>query len=191
MPPLHILARDAVEFCWIIWITIWIILALGNKRTIYRQPWSQRGVYVLIVVCGGIGMHFLPHPFLPIFPVTVAGDIAGAALCALGLGWSIWARFVLGRNWSGMVTLKENHELIRSGPYRFTRHPIYKGILAAIAGTVLSLAFTPIGICEYALLSAAFIVKLRQEESLMLQQFPDTYRAYKMQVKAALVPLIW
>src|SRR3974390_314183 len=51
-----------------------------------------------------------------------------------------WCRIChLGENWNGTVTLKEGHELIRSGPYRFIRHPIYTGMLIAFAGTVLAL----------------------------------------------------
>jgi hypothetical protein len=62
----------------------------------------------------------------------------GAALTALGLSFTSWARVHLGRNWSGTVTLKDDHALIRTGPYRRVRHPIYSGALLALAGTVLA-----------------------------------------------------
>ena len=58
----------------------------------------------------------------------------GAALTLAGLLFAVWARLYLGKNWSGMVTVKHDHELIRSGPYRFVRHPIYSGILAGARG---------------------------------------------------------
>ena len=51
----------------------------------------------------------------------------GLVMLAAGLAFAVSARRYLGRNWSGTVTVKQDHELIRSGPYRFVRHPIYTG----------------------------------------------------------------
>ncbi len=49
------------------------------------------------------------------------------------------ARIWLGENWSGRITIKENHELIQTGPYAITRNPIYSGFLLAFAGCSMSL----------------------------------------------------
>jgi protein-S-isoprenylcysteine O-methyltransferase Ste14 len=46
-----------------------------------------------------------------------------------GLSLSVFARFVLGRNWSSAVAVKQEHELVQAGPYRVVRHPIYSGFL--------------------------------------------------------------
>lgn len=48
---------------------------------------------------------------------------------------AVWARVHLGRNWSGIVTVKEDHELIRTGPYGYVRHPIYTGLITGLIGT--------------------------------------------------------
>lgn len=61
----------------------------------------------------------------------------GLLMVICGLAFAVWARIHLGRNWSGTVTVKEDHELIRSGPYGIVRHPIYTGLLLAIAGTAI------------------------------------------------------
>ena len=61
----------------------------------------------------------------------------GLALLCAGLAFAVWARVELGRNWSGSVTVKEGHELIRSGPYAYVRHPIYTGLIAALIGTAV------------------------------------------------------
>src|SRR6185312_1899697 len=63
----------------------------------------------------------------------------GIALLIAGLGFSIWARRRLGRNWSGTVTVKHDHELVRTGPYRWVRHPIYTGILLGFVGSTVAL----------------------------------------------------
>ena len=60
-------------------------------------------------------------------------------MVAAGIAFAVWARHYLGRNWSGTVTVKQDHELIRSGPYRLVRHPIYTGLLLAILGTAVAL----------------------------------------------------
>jgi protein-S-isoprenylcysteine O-methyltransferase Ste14 len=67
-----------------------------------------------------------------LLPDTRVVNLSGLTIAAAALGFAIWARFTLGRNWSGTVTVKAGHELIRSGPYRFVRHPIYSGILAGL-----------------------------------------------------------
>jgi protein-S-isoprenylcysteine O-methyltransferase Ste14 len=57
---------------------------------------------------------------------------AGVVVCAAGAGVAIRARRILGRNWSGFVMIKQDHELIQRGPYRFVRHPIYTGIILEV-----------------------------------------------------------
>ena len=64
-----------------------------------------------------------------LYRTAVTGSVA-VALTALGFALTLWARYILGSNWSGNVTIKVGHELIRSGPYRFVRHPIYTGIIS-------------------------------------------------------------
>jgi len=120
MPPLHAIAVFTVPTLWAIWAAIWIVRAFGNKRTVHRQAAYHYIPFVLIAVCGGLVIQFISHPFTRFFPISAAGDAIGVGLVAAGLGWSIWARIVLGANWSGIVTLKHDHELIQSGPYPLT-----------------------------------------------------------------------
>ena len=86
------------------------------------------------------------------------------------------------------MTFKHGHELIRRGPYRLVRHPIYTGLLVMALGTALDVGQLR---CWLALplMAAAFLIKLRQEEKLLLQHFPQEYPIYKRQVKA-LVPFV-
>jgi protein-S-isoprenylcysteine O-methyltransferase Ste14 len=52
--------------------------------------------------------------------------------------FSVWARVHIGRNWSGVVTIKEGHELVDTGPYALVRHPIYTGLLVAFIGSAFA-----------------------------------------------------
>ena len=115
--------------------------------------------------------------------------IGGLLLVLLGIAFAIWARVELGGNWSGAVTLKQGHTLIRRGPYTFVRHPIYTGLLVALLGTAIALG--PLR-CFVGVVLAAIAWKFKSmtEETFMVQQFGDQYRQYQMEVKG-LVPYIW
>lgn len=111
-----------------------------------------------------------------------------AALVAIGLAFSCAARAKLGANWSAAVTVKHGHELIRSGPYRYVRHPIYTGLLLALFGTALETGAWR-GIIGFALIAAAIAYKYRTEERFLEGKFGGDYRRYKAEVPA-LVPFL-
>jgi len=113
----------------------------------------------------------------------------GVVLLAAGLAFAVWARAVLGGNWSGTVTIKEGHELIDRGPYRHIRHPIYSGLLLALLGTWLA-GGRVYGLLAFALALSALSGKLRVEERFMAQEFGERYAAYRRSTWA-LVPWIY
>jgi protein-S-isoprenylcysteine O-methyltransferase Ste14 len=107
----------------------------------------------------------------------------------LGLLLTLWARVVLGGNWSSGVAFKEQHELIERGPYAYVRHPIYSGVLVMFLGIAI---FRGI-ISGFILLAIVFVglwLKAVQEEKLLTRHFGETYLQYKGRVKA-LVPFVW
>jgi protein-S-isoprenylcysteine O-methyltransferase Ste14 len=120
--------------------------------------------------------------------VSFALAIGALAVECVGVAIAIWAREHLGRLWSGRVTLKEGHRIIRSGPYRFVRHPIYTGLLVGISGVVMVR-----GTLSAAVALLLFVIgvtrKILAEERLMTEQFGDEYRQYKKDVKA-LIPFL-
>jgi protein-S-isoprenylcysteine O-methyltransferase Ste14 len=101
---------------------------------------------------------------------------------------AIWSRRTLAGNWSSDVTFKQGHELIQNGPYRFTRHPIYTGILFMALGTAVAGGLLRCWL-GFLLFFAALWIKLSQEEALLLRHFPETYPSYRTRVKA-LIPFI-
>ena len=108
--------------------------------------------------------------------------LAGVALCALGV--AIWAQTYIGRNWGMPMSRKEDPELVSGGPYAYVRHPIYSGMLlamlrSAIGGTVVW--FIPLVLC-----AVYFVYSARNEESLMLEQFPEQYAVYMRRIKMPL-----
>jgi protein-S-isoprenylcysteine O-methyltransferase Ste14 len=95
----------------------------------------------------------------------------------------------LGRNWSGRVTLKEDHELIVRGPYRIVRHPIYAGLLIMYLSTTMLLGRMGALIFGVPLVFASFWIKLRDEEKVMLTHFPEQYAAYQQRT-ARIIPFL-
>jgi protein-S-isoprenylcysteine O-methyltransferase Ste14 len=175
-----------IRACWIIFVVVWLLGAVSTKRTIYRESSAARARYWLVLVIGYflvIKSSSLPPPFdWLVVAHTKFGAWIGAFLCLSGLLFAIWARVILGRNWSGVITLKEEHELIVRGPYRVVRHPIYTGILAMFAGTAIAMGYFG-GFLGLLLAFVSFWLKLKREEDLMLKHFPAKYAAYRRRVK--------
>lgn len=175
-----------IRVCWIIFIVVWLLGAVSTKRTIYRESSPERASYWLLLVIGYfvlVKSSSLPPPFdWLIVPHTKLSAWVGAFLCVIGLVLAIWARVILGRNWSGVITLKEEHELIERGPYRVVRHPIYTGILAMFAGTAIATGYFG-GFSGLLLAFVSFWLKLKREEDLMLKHFPGKYAVYQRRVK--------
>src|SRR5262245_24470239 len=115
-----------VVLCWVVFAIVWLVSALRVKPTKERQPLSARLVYLALTLLaamllnGGVWKIRLARPVLRhTLWTTVLADV----IVLVGLMIAVWARVVLAGNWSARVTLKENHELIRRGPYRVVRHP--------------------------------------------------------------------
>jgi protein-S-isoprenylcysteine O-methyltransferase Ste14 len=110
-------------------------------------------------------------------------------MVAAGLAFSVWARVYLGRNWSASVTVKQDHELVQSGPYRLVRHPIYTGLLLALLGTAVARGDAQ-GFVAVAIAVAAIWRKLRLEERWMQETFGETYAHYRAHVPALIPHLL-
>jgi protein-S-isoprenylcysteine O-methyltransferase Ste14 len=183
--------NSIIGVCWIIFVAYWTVSAARTKQIAEHQSPASAMAHRIPVVLGFILLisRRLPSPMNHlIVPHTDLAFVSGAVFCVLGLLICIWARRTLAGNWSSDVTFKQNHELVRTGPYRFVRHPIYTGLLAMCLGTAIEAGNLR---CWIALLlmGIGFWIKLSQEERLMMRHFPEAYPLYKKQVKA-LVPWI-
>jgi protein-S-isoprenylcysteine O-methyltransferase Ste14 len=180
----------AIEFVFAIgWAAFWIYwLAAAFSMKRGRVPWSRelgiRAVIAFIVILlirsGAFRAQGLnTDPWR-------AG--LGVVLFVLGLGFAIWARLHIGRNWGTPMTQKDDPELVTSGPYRMVRHPIYSGILVAGVGTAVALSWQ--WLIAVALAGAYFVYSATVEERYLTEQFPDTYVAYRRSTKM-LVPFVF
>jgi protein-S-isoprenylcysteine O-methyltransferase len=190
---LRFFSHNILTTIWTVFWVLWVLPAVFGKRTIRQQANGSRIVqlvlllaaYVLIVN-SGLGWDWLNQRLVPQGRISTA---VGYGLLFAGMLFAGWARLFLGGNWSSNVTLKQDHTLVQSGPYRIVRHPIYTGLLVALLGTAIALGELR---CFLGVLLAAIAWKIKSmsEETLMVQQFGDQYARYREQVKG-LVPYLW
>jgi len=174
---------------WAVFAVTWMIAALFVKRTVERSAgWGRLFLWLVAPMLIwrmsrsrllGMGWEWTPTP---------SSEWLAALIVLLGLAVCLWARLALGGNWSGAVTLKQDHELIERGPYHYVRHPIYTGFLLMAFGTAAlhgrAAEFVFVG-----LIFLGFWFKLRAEEELLTRHFPEAYPQYRRRVKA-LIPYV-
>ena len=167
-----------VEVPWIVFVLYWIVSAIRTRNTLQTESFASRYAILLIEVAGFVllfrhsaeigfpGNRFM-HP-------SLASAIVGSILTWMGIGLAIWARYHLAEYWSARITIKEDHQLIRTGPYARLRHPIYSGIVLAAIGSavVIDQWRCVLGVC---LVLMGYCLKARKEETMLTQQFGDAF----------------
>ncbi len=187
-PDLH----EYIDGVWAAVGIVWLAAAFLSKPAARTQPAGSRLRHITMTALA-FALVFSPRlrigplawRFVPEWPAIAW---AGFALTAAGCAFTIWARLILGGNWSAAVTVKQDHRLVRQGPYAIVRHPIYSGALLAMAGTVLAFGEAR-GLIAVALAFAAWLAKSRMEETFLTGQFGAAYTRYQREVKA-LIPFV-
>jgi protein-S-isoprenylcysteine O-methyltransferase Ste14 len=182
---------------------LWILVAVAVTISIFQPaykpidssaPQHDRGTAAQIVwsvyltQLGGIieAVYFR-------FPASFQWDtVTTVALVAIlaGLGLRIWSVVTLGRFFTWFITVYEDHQVIRSGPFRFIRHPGYGGALILFVATLVFLHAWISAVLSLVFQLFAYTRRIRYEEAMMIERLGDKYTAYAREV-AALVPLVW
>jgi len=167
---------------WFLWVLYWLAMAFVSKSTKRRESVWQRLEH-LIPLIGGCALIFseeLRGSWLGrvVFPDNPVLMLISVGVTILALLFSVWARIALGANWSGTVTIKANHQLIRRGPYRFVRHPIYTGILTALLATAVTQQMLG-ALLGFAIVLQALYRKALREESFLSQEFGDAFAEHR------------
>jgi protein-S-isoprenylcysteine O-methyltransferase Ste14 len=177
------LYRSIIAGLWLLFVVYWAVAAVGAKRDASRRLW-RGGIGLRLVLILTIAV-VVRSPALREFLAetqrsTSHSDVfgwTGVALCVIGFGLAVCARWYLGSNWGMPMSRKEQPELVTSGPYAYIRHPIYTGLILAMLGSAIgvnifwAVMLVPVG--------AYFIYSARREEAIMLELFTVQYTAYR------------
>ena len=181
---MRLLLTNAISLPWLIFLVYWLAASFRVNKMERQEPEGEKLLRLFLAVVGWYLLSvndprfgILNRRFVR-FHLWVF--ILGAVLTWAGVAFAIWARYHIGRFWSASVALKTGHELIRSGPYRRIRHPIYTGILLALAGTTLAVGRYR-GIAAFAIILASLIRKSKQEEALLAGQFGPAFEEHRRQ----------
>ena len=173
----------------LVWLGLELLVRLRNRGA--RRPFD----WTLFPVVGSIGVAIAIAYRADHVERTVLGGgwapfVVGYVILVLGVAFRFWAIATLGRLFTAQVAIQESHRVVRSGPYRFVRHPSYTGGLVALIGlgialddwlSILVLALLPL---------AGIVVRIRHEEQVLTAQFGDEYRSYAAHT-SRLVPGVW
>jgi protein-S-isoprenylcysteine O-methyltransferase Ste14 len=182
-----------IGYVWLAFIVLWFVAGISSKRSARTQSIGSRLFQVGLIFIGAMIFN-LNRWFVSdwlttrIIPRESPFILGGAIVTLAGMLFCAWARAILGTNWSAAVTVKQNHELVRRGPYQIVRHPIYTGFLIALLGTAFVDGFMGcfVGIL---VIGFGFWLKSQTEEQFMVQQFGAQYLNYRQQVRA-LIPFV-
>ncbi len=184
---------DWIGYLWLALLAVWLVTSFSVKSTQRVQPVSDRLVHVLFTVAAFYLLVHTDYPWplleMRVLPRSAGILILGFVLLVVGVGFAVFARLIIGRNWSGNVTIKQDHELVCRGPYSLVRHPIYAGLLLAMLGTAIA-AGSVHSFVGVLLAAIGFKIKSRVEERFMTEQFGAQYVSYRGRVKG-LVPFVW
>ncbi|MGA9801086.1 MAG: isoprenylcysteine carboxylmethyltransferase family protein [Terriglobales bacterium] len=171
-----------VEVPWVVFVLYWIVNAIRTRDTVRTESSASRYAVLFLEIAGfvllfrhSLGIGFLGSRFMH---RTLASAIVGSILTWMGIGLAIWARYHLAENWSARITIKQDHQLIRTGPYARLRHPIYSGLILAAIGSavVIDQWRCVLGVC---LIVTGFCIKARKEETMLTQQFGEAFHEHQ------------
>jgi protein-S-isoprenylcysteine O-methyltransferase Ste14 len=178
---------------WLAWAAFWALSARKLKPPRRRESLASRLGHLLPLAGAAVLLAWPAGPDSWLsrrwIPASASWPLAGATITVLGLLLTVWARRLLGANWSGTVTVKQGHELVLAGPYRYVRHPIYSGLLLAFAGSALARADCA-GLLALLIVWLSLWRKWRLEERFMRDTFGPAYCDYAARTPAV-VPRIF
>lgn len=182
--------RIIIAGLWIAFFGYWAFSARGNNL---NTPSVRRGflvrlaIIVVLLLAFRSGAFHRAETYTPAVADHPIPNTIGVVLSAIGIGIAIWARRHLGRNWGMPMMVRENTELVTTGPYAYVRHPIYSGMLLAMLGSSLVKGIS--WLILFVLFGVYFVLGALAEERTMTRKFPEAYPAYQRRSKM-LIPFV-
>ncbi len=171
--------------CVVLWIVLWAYWLASMRSQKAQKATESRGerLQQILPMVAVYTLLFSPAASIGwlgrrLWVESLAIERAGVAVAAFGIALAIWARHHLGTNWSARVSIRSDHELIRTGPYRTIRHPIYTGMLLGALGTAIVIGEVR-GVVAFAVMATAFYFKASKEERWLAREFGPRFDEHR------------
>jgi len=114
----------------------------------------------------------------------------GALLLICGISIRVWAIQTLGKHFTATATITDNHQLVKTGPYQWVRHPSYLGAFMAIVGCPVFLNAYWAAVIAAGSMTIAYYLRIGVEEKMLSSYFGEQYQDYIKRTKR-IIPFIW
>jgi protein-S-isoprenylcysteine O-methyltransferase Ste14 len=152
---------------------------------VVRAPVSRWGILLQLLGFTLVFTYFRPAGYEKSAPSLIASMILGPP--SVALGWAAVRH--LGKQWRYEAALSEDHELIRTGPYGWVRHPIYASMLGRLVTTGLAWTWWPMFVAALIVFVAGTEIRVRAEDGLLAERFQEAFTDYRSRV-SAYIPFI-
>ncbi len=179
---LQIAALAELAVCWIAWTLAFLKprkQAAGQKE-VASAPSSRWGIGLVMVGFALAWAYVRPASYEKSTAALIASMVLGPS--SVALAWA--ATRHLGKQWRYQAALREDHELIQSGPYRLLRHPIYASMLGMLLAVIGAWTWWPMGIGSVIAFLAGTEIRIRAEERLLALHFGASFTAYRARTSA-------
>jgi len=141
-------------------------------------------------LAGVIASFFFPF-IVPDGNMPQATFFVGIAFVVLGVGWRWYAIFTLGRYFTAAVMIQENQTVVQHGPYKYSRHPSYAGVLLLITGLGCLIGNWVSVLVIVAGLFLPLLYRMGVEEHEMIEAFGEEYKQYMSRTRWRLIPFVF
>lgn len=164
---------------------------LRARRDTVAGPVCETTTLRLFVLAGSIMLFGGMAEFLTLGKRLDGATFVAGWICGLA-SFAVRRRAIaaLGRFWSLHVEIRDGHEFVTTGPFRWMRHPTYFSMVLELASAALILQ-APLALTLAALLFLPTLARrLRLEEAALIEKFGDRYREYQRRTPAVF-PYKW
>ena len=185
-----ILTIALAGFIWTVFIGFWVLQAYQTPKEGKERDWRAPALFVGIALVAYHLIQQVPSAMLigRFIPDDYLTGGLGLVKLTLGLGLAVWARVHLADQWTAIPAVNEETRLIRTGPYKYLRHPIYAGVLGGIWGTAVIFG-NMLLFFLLLLVFVGFLIKAHYEERLLEDELGEEYMEYKKGTKM-LIPWV-
>jgi protein-S-isoprenylcysteine O-methyltransferase Ste14 len=177
---LWIVAFAELLLCWLAWSLAFVKpsrqAAEGKKGR--GAPQSRVGIGLVMLGFALVWTYVRPTMFhKPVWELAVSIVLGPPSVA---LAWASTRH--LGKQWRYQAALRDDHELIRTGPYAWVRHPIYTSMLGMVLATGFCWTWWPLFVAGVAVFVVGTEVRVRSEDKLLAERFGETFAAYRKKV---------